>query len=215
MSEEPNLPITAPFEAHPERYDRWFDRHHAVSCSERPALGRFVDGTGLGLDIGVGTERFAGPLGIELGVDPSPAMLERPRNRGIEVICGVGEARPIRQNSLDTVFLVTTVCFLDDPVATFAEARRVLSAGGQLVIGYVDRESPLGQQYERSKADNPFYQPATFLTAAEVRTALETAGFESFEFAQTLFSDLDDMNQPAKVKSGVGDGSFVSLRATR
>jgi len=38
---------------------------------------------GLGLEIGVGTGRFAAPLGIKVGVDPSMAMLAYAAERGV------------------------------------------------------------------------------------------------------------------------------------
>jgi hypothetical protein len=40
---------------------------------------------GYGVEIGVGTGRFAVSLGIAVGVEPSPAMAELARRRGIEV----------------------------------------------------------------------------------------------------------------------------------
>jgi SAM-dependent methyltransferase len=47
-----------------------------------------------GVEIGVGTGLFAVPLGILIGVEPSPRMAELARYRGIEVLENVAEELP-------------------------------------------------------------------------------------------------------------------------
>ena len=64
-----------PFNAHHKRYEAWFTHHQAAYHSELLAVRALLPWQGLGLEIGVGTGRFAGPLGIKVGVDPSNAML--------------------------------------------------------------------------------------------------------------------------------------------
>ena len=65
------------FEQSAQEYDAWFDRHQAVYQSELLAVKAFLPTAGRGLEIGVGTGRFAGPLGIGTGVEPAPAC-QRP-----------------------------------------------------------------------------------------------------------------------------------------
>ncbi|WP_178916212.1 class I SAM-dependent methyltransferase [Natronomonas gomsonensis] len=208
------MPVTEPFEEHTDRYDEWFQEYEHAYRSELAALERLVGDPGRGLEIGVGTGRFAVPLGIEVGVDPSTRMLERAAERGIEVIGGVAEALPFRSGTFDTALVVTTICFVDDIAETLREARRVLAPGGRLVVGYVDSESPLGERYEAKKADNPFYRDATFVSTAELLEAMESAGFGSFESVQTVFRMPEEMTEPDRVESGRGEGSFVGLAAT-
>lgn len=86
---------TAPFDAYDERYEHWFDEHQAAYLSELLALRSLVPWEGHGLEIGVGTGRFAAPLGVPVGVDPSGAMLCRAAARGIETVRGVAEALPV------------------------------------------------------------------------------------------------------------------------
>ena len=117
----------APFEEHTDRYEAWFDEYEDVYRSELDALDRLVRG-GDGLAIGVGSGRFAEPLGIEVGVDPSGAMLELARERGIEPVSGVAERLPFASGVFDTALLVTSICFVDDIPATLAEAARVLDS---------------------------------------------------------------------------------------
>jgi SAM-dependent methyltransferase len=86
---------TDPFDAHPNRYDDWFERHKAAYQSELHALWVALSEEGEGLEVGVGTGRFAAPLCIEHGVDPSPEMRKRARKRGIDVKDGVAEDLPV------------------------------------------------------------------------------------------------------------------------
>ena len=65
--------------------------------------------------------RFAAPLGIRLGVDPSLEMSRIAQKRGIDVVHGRAEDLPFDDTSMDFVLMVTTLCFLDDVEQAFAE----------------------------------------------------------------------------------------------
>lgn len=69
------MPRTAPFESHHRRYDEWFERHAAAYHSELLAVRAQLPWQGLGLSVGVGTGRFAAPLGVQVGIDPAHAVL--------------------------------------------------------------------------------------------------------------------------------------------
>ena len=208
-------PRSEPFEEHTERYDRWFEEHPHVYESEMAALDELVGDEKVvdGVSVGVGTGRFAAPLGVETGVDPSTEMLRRARERGIRAVRGVGEALPFDDDAFDTVLMVTTVCFVDDLVASLREARRVLRPDGRFVAGYVDRESRLGQRYVEGREDNPFYREATFVSTDEIDDALTAAGFGDRRYVRTLFGDPEGMDSPDEVREGHGDGSFVGVCA--
>lgn len=207
------MPDPSTFETHSEQYDRWFDQHPAAYRSEIAAVSRLVPADAFGVEVGVGSGRFAEPLGVDVGIDPAAAMLERATKRGITPIRGVAEALPLGSNRFDLVLLVTTICFVDDVAASLREAQRVLRPGGDLVVGYVDADSPLGQQYGDQTAENPFYREATFHSTEDLQNAVQDAGFESVDFVQTVFSHSDDMDAPDPVRAGHTDGSFVVLRA--
>ncbi|APW98606.1 SAM-dependent methyltransferase [Halobiforma lacisalsi AJ5] len=209
------MPTTAPFEEHAERYEGWFEEHGDAYRSELEALERLVPSTGRGLEIGVGSARFAAPLGIEVGIDPAEAMLERARERDVDAVRGVAESLPFRDGSFDTALIVTAICFVDDIPATLAEADRVLRPSGSLVIGYIDRESPVGRKYQEMKEHNPFYRDATFVSTDELVDRLEATGFTDFEYVQTIYHWLDEIDGPEPVEEGYGEGSFVGIRATR
>ncbi len=70
-----------PFSVHHRRYDEWFARHEAAYLSELLAVRTLLPWQGKGLEIGVGTGRFAAPLGVAFGVDPAAPALAYARER--------------------------------------------------------------------------------------------------------------------------------------
>jgi len=152
------------FEESPREYDAWFDQNRMVYESEILALKRFIAPSGLGLEIGVGTGRFAVPLGLEVGVEPASAIAEMAQKRGVKILRAVGEALPFRQGSFHLAAIITTLCFLRDPWLALAEATRILRPGGQILIAEIDRDSPLGRFYEAHKRESKFYRQAHFYT---------------------------------------------------
>lgn len=207
------MPKTEPFEAHTDRYEEWFEANEATYRSEIRALDRFVDSDAFGLEIGVGSGRFAAPLDIDVGIDPAPEMLTHARDRGIRVAQGAAEQLPIRTESFAVALMVTTICFVDDIDATLEEAARVLEPGGRLVQGYIDRESEFGQYYQEIKDENPFYKDATFVSTDELIATLENHGYTDLEIAQTVFEPPGEHEKVDEPRSGYGEGSFVALSA--
>ncbi len=171
--------------------------------------------SGSGVEIGVGTGRFAAPLGIRAGVDPSPAMAAIARTRGIEVTIGKAEQLPFAAEEFDYALMVTTICFVDDLGAAFREAARVVKPGGSVIVGFIDRDSPLGKQYAARKDRDPFYRHARFYSVEEVSCQLQQAGFGEQVASQTIFCTTDSMPNEQPAKSGHGEGSFVVLKATK
>jgi hypothetical protein len=55
---------------HAAEYDLWFEENEAVYKSEILALHDLISVMGIGLDVGVGTGRFADPLGIRIDLEP-------------------------------------------------------------------------------------------------------------------------------------------------
>ena len=207
------MPRAAPFEAHHERYEAWFEKHGAAYISELLALRPFVPWEGRGIEIGVGSGRFAAPLGVQVGVDPAPAMLVHAAARGIEAVEGVAENLPFAAGNFDHALVVTTLCFVDSPARMLAEAHRVLKPGGRLVIGFIDRESTLGQDYLVHQAESVFYREATFYSADEVARLLSEAGFAISAWAQTLAHPLPESREIEPLRPGRGQCAFVVVSA--
>jgi ubiquinone/menaquinone biosynthesis C-methylase UbiE len=209
------MPRTAPFETYHQRYDDWFVRHATVYYSELLAVRTQFPWQGLGLSIGVGTGRFAAPMGIQIGIDPAQEVLPYAAKRGIVTVQAIAEALPFPRHCFERSLCVTTICFVDDPRTMLREAFRVLKPGGVLVIGFIDRASGLGQHYLAHQAENVFYREASFFSAREVERLLNETGFTQLRWVQTLSQTLEDTRAIEPVTSGYGHGAFVVARAKR
>lgn len=210
QSREQAMTKTKPFDEQADEYDAWFEKHPDLYQAELEALRSFIPTSGGGVEIGVGTGRFAVQLGISVGVEPAPRMAELARQRGIEVLDGVAEALPLADSSFDFAVMITAVCFLDDVAQAFREACRILKPNGTLVIGFIDRKSEMGQQYNRKKAQSGFYSDATFYSVSELEALLTKAGFSHFAYRQTL---MPGESTDLTVREGHGSGGFVVIQA--
>ncbi|MGA1845067.1 MAG: class I SAM-dependent methyltransferase [bacterium] len=204
-----------PFEKHTGRYDEWFTKNRFVFASELNAIRGLLPKATRGIEIGVGTGRFGAPLGITIGIEPSRKMGAVARQRGIRVIEATAENLPLKDACFDVALMVTTICFLDDIEAAFKGVHDILRNKGAFVIGFVDRESPLGKMYQQRKAQSVFYQTATFYSVDEVVFYLKQAGFKGFDFRQTIFGLLPAINTIENSKEGFGEGSFVVIKAIK
>ena len=209
------MPKISPFEKYVEQYEEWFVENRWVYEAELRAVKAMLPAGGHGVEIGVGTGRFAEPLGIKIGVEPSKRMREIAQKRGIEVLDGVAEELPFDDSQFDFVLMVTTVCFVDDINRALLEAHRVLSHEGILIVGFVDRNSMVGQTYLSRQNENVFYKDATFFSVDELVKIMDQSGFIDLTFKQTIFQTLSETTRDEPVKSGHGKGSFVVIRGRK
>jgi SAM-dependent methyltransferase len=209
------MPKIEPFERYAGRYDAWFDRNRFAYESELRAIRALVPTSGEGIEIGAGSARFAAPLGIKVGLEPSGKLGALARARGVEVVKGIAEALPFAHASFDFAVMVTTICFLDSIEAAFREAARVLKPEGALVIGFIDKDSPIGKLYQQHKEDSVFYKLAKFYSVDEVILHLKNAGFTVFKCTQTIFRNLLEIREVEPIKDGYGEGSFVVIKGVK
>jgi ubiquinone/menaquinone biosynthesis C-methylase UbiE len=159
MIVEKRIPEASPLEDESltEYYSRMAKRH--MKFPVKRVLGRIrAQGIerGVALDVGTGPGIFpleiaANLPGLEfIAVDLSPAMVKTAqanvRERGLEdrvhFQIGSAYALPIKDKSIDLVICVHTMHHLEDPLAFFNEAARVLRDGGKCVIVDLRRDSP-------------------------------------------------------------------------
>lgn len=127
------------FENFSKDYEDWFIKHPKVYEAEIEAIKKLITPFEEAIEIGVGSGRFALPFGIKKGIEPSYKMAEIARSKGIEVTEGVAEKLPFDENSFDFILMVTTICFVDDPLKAIKEIYRTLKDGGFCIIGFVDK----------------------------------------------------------------------------
>ena len=203
------------FEKYAEEYDEWFDVHTWVYRSEVQAVKMVLPQGGKGVEIGVGTGRFSIPFGITVGVEPSREMSEIARSRGITVYDSKAEHMPIDDNAFDFALMVTTICFLEDPLQALREIRRILRPAGKIIIGMLDKDSPLGKLYETKKNDSKFYRYAKFYTVKQVLKWLNVSGYTHIKTLQTIFHNPETIITIEPIREGYGEGLFVVVSADK
>jgi ubiquinone/menaquinone biosynthesis C-methylase UbiE len=112
------------------------------------------------LEVAIGTGRNLTfyPAGVRLtGIDLSPAMLERARERagelGMEVDLREGDAQdlPFPGGSFDTVVCTFSLCNVPDDRRAVAEMKRVLRPGGRLLLlDHIRAASGLGRAVQKA-----------------------------------------------------------------
>ncbi len=200
------------FDERAEEYDAWFEES-LLFAIERAALQELV--TPLlspKLEVGVGPGRFAEALGVEFGIDPALAPLAFAKKRGVLVSQAVGEALPYAEESLRTVLLLFTFCFLADPCPVLRECRRVLKPGGHLVLGLIVADSPWGRMLRQKKQEgHPFYQHATVYAPSEAEGYLAECGFVVKERRSTLRQAPDALREMEYSQPGLVSQAGVAV----
>jgi len=198
-----------------KKYDNWYKRNRFAYLSEVNVIKKVIP-RGLGLEIGVGTGRFASALNIFYGIDLANESLKLAYRRGVKVTLAIGEYLPFRDEIFDYVLMVITLSFFQDPKQALSEVNRILKKKGKIIIGMVDKNSFLGELYQKKKAEGyPFYREATLFSPPEVINFLKECDFKDFGIYQTIFQmpkKLKSIQQPMK---GYGKGGFVVIDAKK
>lgn len=205
-----------PFDAHADRYDQWFEspRGRAIFALEAAALRELLGPKkGRWLEVGVGSGRFAVALGVEEGVDPSPAALAYAARRGVRTRLGRAEALPWPEAVFDGALMVVTICFVEDPSKALAECRRVLRPGGRLLTGLVPADSPWGRLYaQKARQGHLFYTPAKFYTCEQVARLAEAEGLAFRDARSALLAPPEAPEIDPSLRAGVVPGAgFVAM----
>jgi SAM-dependent methyltransferase len=108
-------------------YDSWFEKYPKIYEEEIKTIKQLLP-EGKGIEIGVGTGRFAAPLGIKFGIEPSIKMGEIAKKRGIKVVNITAEEMNFEEE-FDFALIVTTICFVKDPLKTFQNIYKALKKG--------------------------------------------------------------------------------------
>ena len=209
----------SPFDSMALEYDCWFAGEGELIFSiELHALQQTLSLLPMPwLEIGVGSGRFAQALGIECGLDPSVELLKIARNRGVNAFLSRGEAIPFKSDVFDAVFLIFTLCFVDSPAKVLAEANRVLSNGGHIVLGSMLQESPWGKFNElKVKQAHQFYKHATFHKYVELEALLMQACFSIEKVVSTLFQEPGKVEHMESPQQGFSpDAGFTVIVARK
>ncbi len=112
-------------------------------------------GCGAGMDLMLAARRV-GDAGIAIGIDMTPAMIERARESAriakldhVEIRLGDAQALPLENASVDVVISNGVLNLTTDKVEAFSEIMRVLKPGGRLQLGDIAVESELSEGIRR------------------------------------------------------------------
>lgn len=200
-----------------KEYDLWYE-DNAIFLNELNALKSAVSTSGpchgVSLEIGIGSGRFAGALSIEFGIDPAIEPLKIARSRNISVVQACAEAVPFKSHMFDSVFFITSLCFVDDHILSIKEGIRVLRPGGRLVIGFIPDDSEWGVFYRQKKKEgHKVYRYARFFSSEEMISLTMDEGLLLESAVSTLFQSPGTKKHiPETPKDGViKGGGFLVL----
>ncbi len=208
---------TTEFDRNVATYEGWYDKYPEVFKSEllaiREMLAELPENL-RGLEVGVGTGRFAQALGIREGVEPSGPMAQKALKRGVEIMDATAERLPYADLQFDFVLFVT-ICHLRDVQLALEEAFRVLKKEGAVIVGFLDRERPIAREYWARRKRSTFFRNARFYDSDHIQALLRATGFSILKVNQTLFGALDEVKEAQLPRPGSGEGSFVTILASK
>ena len=140
------------FDIFAERYDKWYEKSFGKSAFhlEKSCIESLCENLKQSfLEVGVGTGRFAEALKIEYGIDISAGVLKFAEKREVAVIRGKGEKLPFIDKTFGAVFIIVTLCFVDEPLKVLEETERILRDSGGIILGLILRESPWASFYKK------------------------------------------------------------------
>ncbi|MBM3234878.1 class I SAM-dependent methyltransferase [Candidatus Poribacteria bacterium] len=211
------------FDQYASKYDDWFrsEQGRALFPAELQAIQlllnqlipRHQQASFLSLEIGVGTGAFAEALEILFGIDPAFGALELAKKRGVKVAQARGETLPFRQGTFSCVLLITTLCFLENPIKVLKEAARVLKPDGGLIVSDIEPNSLWGQFYlEKKRAGHLFYRHARFYSKNEIESMLQQVSLEVVGYSSAITQPPNETPTAEGAFEGiVPNASFVCL----
>lgn len=228
------------FDQYAAQYDAWFLENPNVLLSELRLVAATLQGASSILSVGCGSGLFEKMLrddcGINItdGIEPSPAMAEIARKRGLTVTESTAEEMHIPRGKFDTILFNGCPGYITDLEKVIAKCHDALPEGGRIILIDIPKESSYGLLYNLAKSvgtwnhpllegtypPNPypieFVNVANWRTTAEKIALLEKAGFRDLSFMQTLtthplYSDLVAEHPCA----GYDRGDYVAITAVK
>ncbi len=197
----------------PEEYDEWYQRHYDIYSAELSAVRKFTDlYSNPRLEVGVGTGRFSGPLGIEYGLDPDARMLEFAKKRGVKTILGYAENMPFPNDYFEMVLVCTSLSFFSDPKMAVKEIHRILKREGGFVLAFIPKNSYFGKKYENLKiGGDKRFKNARFYEFSEVIEILKNY-FKILDVVSTLIGETMDT---AVLSGYIPSANFVVIHSKK
>jgi SAM-dependent methyltransferase len=188
------------------------DANMGLSCGNPTATAHIrpgevvVDlGSGGGLDVFLAS-KMVGPEGRAIGIDMTPAMLERARANAkaggytnVEFYQSTIDQIPLPDASVDCVISNCVLNLAPDKPAVFREIARVLKPGGRVAVSDIALKRELPEAVAKSVAAYVGCIAGAILID-DYRNGLLAAGFEHVE----IMDSGADLNAYAKVENQAG-----------
>jgi SAM-dependent methyltransferase len=162
-------------------------------------------GSGGGLDVFLAA-KMVGPEGRAIGIDMTPAMIERARANAatggytnVEFYQSTIDSIPLPDASVDCVISNCVLNLAPDKPAVFREIARILKPGGRLAVSDIALKGELPEAVARSMAAYVGCI-AGAIRIDDYRAGLMAAGFEHVE----IVDSGSDLNAYAKVENQSG-----------
>jgi arsenite methyltransferase len=162
-------------------------------------------GSGGGLDVFLAAKKV-GPQGKAIGIDMTPAMIERARANAeaegytnVEFHQATIDAIPLPDASVDCVISNCVLNLAPDKSAVFREIARILKPGGRVAVSDIALKGKLSEGIARSMAAYVGCIGGA-IRIDDYRAGLLAAGFEHVE----IVDSGADLNAYAKVKGQSG-----------
>ena len=180
-----------------EAYDEWFRRGEGptVYREEASAILRLAGKLKPGrlLDVGCGTGIFSEVfrrMGWEIvGLDYSPGMLSKAKEKGFTVILADAGRLPFKTESFDGAFMFTVLEFLQKPLTALREVSRVVKPHGSLILGVHNLWNPwnLYRKFRALFKASSAYRHIEYYTLGRLKGLLREASFTLEEASTVLF----------------------------
>jgi SAM-dependent methyltransferase len=188
------------------------DANMGLSCGNPTATAHLrpgevvVDlGSGGGLDVFLAS-RMVGPTGRAIGIDMTPAMIERARANAasggytnVEFYLAMIDRIPLPDASVDCVISNCVLNLAPDKPAVFREIARILKPGGRLAVSDIALKQELPEAIARSMAAYVGCI-AGAIQVGDYRNGLLAAGFEHVE----IVDSGSDLGAYAKIENQSG-----------
>ncbi len=206
-------------------YEQWYEtrRGRHAEAAERELLKWLLSpfrGARTVLEVGSGAGHFTGWLAKSgftvLGLDRAPAMVEEASRRfpSIPFVLGDAHQLPFRVGAFDVVVFVTTIEFLDHPLAALREAVQVARRGVAAIVLNRYSFGGISRRWGR-QSRRPLLGSAQDYSLSALRRAMQVAcgpRMSTVAWSSSLFPD-GLWSVRARVPAGDVLGVSMQLRA--
>jgi len=177
-------------------------------------------GSGAGIDVFLAA-RETGPTGRVLGVDMTPAMIDRARATAtrsgftnVEFRLGEIEHLPVADDSIDVIISNCVVNLSPDKGQVFREAFRVLRPGGRLLVSDIVLERELTRDVRQS-AEAYIGCVAGASLRDEYLGFIRAAGFTDVEVVRGDSYSVGAESAPQSLRDGLACVQSAKVRARK